>query len=152
MSQNENTNNINRLMDVEMDVTVRFGLTEVPLHEVVNFGSGSMIELNRTVDEPVELLVNNFPFAKGEVVVVDGYYSVRITEIDLAMNSNGTLVPNSESDATPSAPASNTPAPKAPPTTAPPQNAKQPEANAPQKAPPQPKPNPQKPTPDPESK
>lgn len=70
-----------RLYDVEMDVTVRFGKTHMPLRDVVRFGVGSMIELNRTVDEPVELLVNNKPFAYGEVVVIDGYYGVRITEI-----------------------------------------------------------------------
>ena len=72
---------IDKLKSVEMEVTVRFGLTEMPLRDVASLGSGSMIELNRTVDEPVELLVNDFPFARGEVVVVDGYYSVRITEV-----------------------------------------------------------------------
>jgi flagellar motor switch protein FliN/FliY len=81
MQENESGNNINRLLDVEMSVVVRFGNTEIPLREVVRFGVGSMIELNRTVDEPVELLINNYPFARGEVVVVDGYYGVRVTEI-----------------------------------------------------------------------
>ena len=78
---NETGMNIDRLMDVEMNVTVRFGTAEVPLREVVRYGVGSMIELNRTVDEPVELLINNHPFARGEVVVVDGYYGVKVTEI-----------------------------------------------------------------------
>lgn len=64
-----------------MNVTVRFGKTQMPLRDVVRFGVGSMIELNRTVDEPVELLVNDSPFAHGEVVVIDGYYGVRITDI-----------------------------------------------------------------------
>lgn len=73
--------NFERLYDVEMNVTVRFGKTQMPLRDVVRFGVGSMIELNRTVDEPVELLVNNSPFAHGEVVVIDGYYGVRITDI-----------------------------------------------------------------------
>ena len=82
MSENAINQNMERLLDVEMNVTVRFGLTEMPLREIVRFGIGSMIELDRTVDEPVELLVNNFPFARGEVVVVDGYYGVRVTEID----------------------------------------------------------------------
>ncbi len=82
MSETNSNQNLERLLDVEMDVTVRFGLTEMPLREVVRFGIGSMIELNRAVDEPVELLVNNFPFARGEVVVVDGYYGVRVTEVD----------------------------------------------------------------------
>lgn len=84
--------NIERLLDVELNVIVRFGLTEVPLREVVNFGIGSLIELNRTVDEPVELLVNNYPFARGEVVVVDGYYGVRITEIGSAEERRQTLL------------------------------------------------------------
>src|ERR1700755_3088044 len=79
--ENENTKNINRLLDVEMNITVRFGSTRVPLRDVANFGVGSMIELDRNVDEPVELLVNNAPFAEGEVVVVDGYYGVRVTKL-----------------------------------------------------------------------
>lgn len=89
----ETQKNIDRLLDVEMNVTVRFGKTELPLREVVGFGVGSMLELNRTVDEPVELLVNNFPFARGEVVVVDGYYGVRVTEIGLADERSNSLFP-----------------------------------------------------------
>ena len=73
--------NIERLLDVELDVIVRFGITNVPLRDVVRMGVGTMVELNRAVDEPVELLVNGRPLARGEVVVVDGYYGVRITEI-----------------------------------------------------------------------
>jgi flagellar motor switch protein FliN len=73
--------NIDRLLDVEMEIVVRFGLTHLPLRELVRLGSGSMIELNRAVDEPVELLVNGRHLARGSVVVVDGYYGVRITEI-----------------------------------------------------------------------
>ncbi len=84
-----------RLRDVEMDVTVRFGLTEMPLREVAALGSGSMLELNRTIDEPVELLVNDCPFARGEVVVVDGYYSVRITEVSPAERHSNTFLVDS---------------------------------------------------------
>jgi flagellar motor switch protein FliN len=73
--------NIERLLEVELDVVVRFGVTNIPLRDVVRMGVGTMIELNRAVDEPVELLVNGRPLARGEVVVVDGYYGVRITEI-----------------------------------------------------------------------
>jgi flagellar motor switch protein FliN len=73
--------NIERLLEVELDVVVRFGVTNVPLRDVVRMGVGTMIELNRAVDEPVDLLVNGRPLARGEVVVVDGYYGVRITEI-----------------------------------------------------------------------
>lgn len=73
--------NIERLLDVELDVVVRFGVTNVPLRDIVRLGVGSMVELNRPVDEPVELLVNGRSLARGEVVVIDGYYGVRITEI-----------------------------------------------------------------------
>ena len=94
---NESAKNIDRLMDVEMNVTVRFGTAEVPLREIVQFGVGSMIELNRTIDEPVELLVNNYPFARGEVVVIDGYYGVRVTEINSSEERSRTLFSNSNS-------------------------------------------------------
>lgn len=96
MPETENNKNIERLLDVEMNVTVRFGKTEMPLKEVVHFGVGSMLELNRSVDEPVELLVNNFPFARGEVVVIDGYYGVRVTEIGTPEERTQTLFPTSE--------------------------------------------------------
>lgn len=89
----ESVKNIERLFDVEMDVTVRFGTAEIPLRDIVRFGVGSMIELDRTVDEPVELLVNNHFFARGEVVVVDGYYGVRVTEIGSAEERSQTLFP-----------------------------------------------------------
>lgn len=73
--------NIERLLGMELEVVVRFGTTNLPLREVVRLGPGMMIELNRAVDEPVELLVNGRSLARGEVVVIDGYYGVRITEI-----------------------------------------------------------------------
>jgi flagellar motor switch protein FliN/FliY len=98
MQVNETTNNIDRLLDVEMNVTVRFGTAEVPLRDVVRFGVGSMIELNRSVDEPVELLVNNYPFARGEVVVVDGYYGVKVTEIGSQESVSETLLNNPASE------------------------------------------------------
>lgn len=98
MEENKLESNIQRLMDVEMNVTVRFGRTEMPLREIVRFGVGSMIELNRTVDEPVELLVNNAPFARGEVVVIDGYYGVRVTEIGTMEERSRTLMSESKNE------------------------------------------------------
>ncbi len=88
--------NFDRLFDVEMNVTVRFGTAEVPLREVVRYGVGSMIELNRSVDEPVELLINDHPFAKGEVVVVDGYYGVKVTEIGSPESRSKSLLGDAE--------------------------------------------------------
>lgn len=98
MPETENKNNIERLLDVEMNLTVRFGKTEMPLREIVHVGVGSMLELNRSVDDPVELLVNNFPFARGEVVVIDGYYGVRVTEIGSAEERSQTLFPTAENN------------------------------------------------------
>jgi flagellar motor switch protein FliN/FliY len=96
MPEFANNTKIERLLDVEMNVTVRFGLSELPLRELVRFGVGSMIELDRTVDEPVELLVNNYPFARGEVVVIDGYYGVRVTEIGTPEERSQTILSNPE--------------------------------------------------------
>ncbi len=81
MPRAEASRNMERLLEVELEVVVRFGVTQMPLRELIRIGVGSMIELNRQVDEPVELLVNNHPLARGTVVVVDGYYGVCITEI-----------------------------------------------------------------------
>jgi flagellar motor switch protein FliN/FliY len=53
-----------------------------------------MIELNRSVDEPVELLINNYPFARGEVVVIEGYYGVRVTEIGTPEERSQTFLRN----------------------------------------------------------
>jgi flagellar motor switch protein FliN len=96
--ENDQVKNMERLLDVEINVTVRFGKTEMPLRDVVRFGVGSMIELNRTVDEPVELLVNNFPFARGEVVVIDGYYGVRVTEIGSPAERSRTLLSTTDGE------------------------------------------------------
>lgn len=89
--RNDGAANIERLLDVELDVVVRFGVTNVPLRDVVRMGVGTMIELNRAVEEPVELLVNGRQLARGEVVVVDGYYGVRITEIGPAAERAASL-------------------------------------------------------------
>ena len=103
MQENETVNNFERLLDVEMNVTVRFGKAEVPLREIVRFGVGTMIELNRSVDDPVDLLVNNSQFARGEVVVIDGYYGVRVTEIGSPEERSATLLSNSDGEPIPEA-------------------------------------------------
>jgi flagellar motor switch protein FliN/FliY len=73
--------NLGALLNVQLPVSIRFGETEMLLEEVVKLGVGSVIELNSAVDDPVELVVNGRCFARGEVVTVDGFYGVRITEI-----------------------------------------------------------------------
>ncbi|MBK9166022.1 MAG: flagellar motor switch protein FliN [Bryobacterales bacterium] len=69
------------LLDVELPVSVSFGRAQLPLRDVLKLNSGSIVELNRAVSEPVEIIVNNCVIARGEVVVVDGNYGVRIQQV-----------------------------------------------------------------------
>ena len=69
------------LLDVELPVSVSFGRATLRISEAMNLVSGSLIELDRALTDPVELLVNNSIIARGEVVVVEGNYGVRLTEI-----------------------------------------------------------------------
>ncbi len=80
----DDTSNLALLMDVQLPVSVRFGETEMVLEDIVKLGVGSVIELNSGVDQPVELVVNNRILARGEIVTVDGFYGIRITEITSA--------------------------------------------------------------------
>ena len=72
---------IQRILDIELPVNISFGSTRRPLSEVLKLGPGALLELDRDADEPVILKVNNRVFAKGEIVYVDGYYGVQISEI-----------------------------------------------------------------------
>lgn len=74
-------NNLRSLLDVPMEVTVRIGSTQRSIDEVGNFTRGTVIELDTLANEPVDILVNGNLIAKGDVVVVDDNFAVRITEI-----------------------------------------------------------------------
>jgi len=69
------------LLDVELDVTLRFGERQMPLHDILDLSAGSVVELNQYVQDPVELLVGKKVIARGGVVVVDGNYGLRVMEI-----------------------------------------------------------------------
>jgi flagellar motor switch protein FliN len=69
------------LMGVELPVSVSFGRVQLPLKDVLKLTAGSIVELDRSVDEMVEVIVNNCVVARGEVVVVEGNYGVRIHQI-----------------------------------------------------------------------
>ncbi len=71
--------NIDLLMDVKMPVSIELGRTEMPISEILGLGPGSVVELDKLAGEPVDLLVNNKVVARGEVVVVDENFGVRIT-------------------------------------------------------------------------
>jgi flagellar motor switch protein FliN len=73
--------NLRLVMDVELNVSVLFGQRQLPLRDVLALASGSVVELDRMVDEPVELLLDGKLIARGEAVIVDGNYGLRITEI-----------------------------------------------------------------------
>ena len=57
------------------------GRAELPLRDVLKLNSGSIVELNRTISDPVEIIVNNCVIARGEVVVVEGNYGVRFHQV-----------------------------------------------------------------------
>jgi len=82
--QVEDASNLALLLDVQLPVSIRFGETEMILEEIVKLGVGSVIELNSGIDQPVELVVNNRILARGEIVTVDGFYGIRVTEITSA--------------------------------------------------------------------
>jgi flagellar motor switch protein FliN/FliY len=69
------------LLDVELPVGVSFGRAQMQLKDLLKLTTGSIVELNRSVSEPVEILVNNCVIARGEVVVVEGNFGVRIQQI-----------------------------------------------------------------------
>jgi flagellar motor switch protein FliN/FliY len=73
--------NLKLVLDVELNVSLRFGQRQLPLREVLDLASGSVVELDREVDDPVELLLDGKVIARGEAVIVDGNYGLRITEI-----------------------------------------------------------------------
>ena len=73
--------NIDLLMDVALDVVIELGRAVLPLKEVLNLGPGSVIELDKLAGDPVDILVNNKLVARGEVVVIEENFGVRITEI-----------------------------------------------------------------------
>lgn len=75
------SNNLSLLMDVYMPLTVELGRTRMYIKEVLGMGEGSIIELDKLAGEPVDLMVNGKLIAKGEVVVIDENFGVRVTDI-----------------------------------------------------------------------
>lgn len=73
--------NISLIMDVYMEMTVELGRTKKTIKDILGLGEGTIIELDKLAGEPVDILVNHKPIAKGEVVVIDENFGVRVTEI-----------------------------------------------------------------------
>ena len=73
--------NLELLMDVELPVMLRFGIRQATLHEVLDLATGAVLELDREIQEPVDLVLNGRVIARGEVVVVDGNYGLRVLDV-----------------------------------------------------------------------
>lgn len=77
----EESKNISLLLDVDMEVTVELGKTQKTIKEILSMGEGTIITLNKLAGETLDVLVNGKPIAKGEAIVIEEYFGVRITEI-----------------------------------------------------------------------
>ena len=73
--------NLGLVLDVELNATLRFGQRQLSLREILDLTSGSVVELDRQVDEPVDLILDGRVIARGEAVIIDGTYGMRITEV-----------------------------------------------------------------------
>ena len=81
LNSGQHESNLDFLRDIELGVTLRFGKRHVLLRDILEIVPGSVVELDQQVNEPVELLVGKKVIARGEVVVVDGNYGLRVTEV-----------------------------------------------------------------------
>lgn len=80
---------MSRVRDVPLEVTVELGRTRLLIRDILDLGAGSIIELDKIAGEPVELFANGLLMARGEVVVIDDNFGVRVTEILTAADRKG---------------------------------------------------------------
>ena len=73
--------NLDLLLDVEVDASLRFGAREITIHELLETGPGDVLELDRNIYDPVDLIVGDKIVARGEVVLVNGNFGLRVTEV-----------------------------------------------------------------------
>jgi len=77
----ENPANLNLVLDVPVNLTIELGGTQLPMREVLQLNVGSVVQLDKPADAPVDLSINGKLIARGEVVVIDNRFGVKITEI-----------------------------------------------------------------------
>ncbi len=86
VSEVDEEKNLGLLMDISMGLTVELGRSEMDLKDILKLGKGSIIELDRLAGEPVDLFVNNKLIARGEVVVIDDNFGLRVTQLAGSLN------------------------------------------------------------------
>ena len=94
---------LRRLSDVPIDLTVEIGRTRLTVGETLELRQGSILTLNRMAGEPVDLLVNGTPIARGEVVVIDEQFGVRITDVLGSSAASGVQQPSAPAENAPEA-------------------------------------------------
>ena len=72
---------IELLLDVELDASLRFGCREMPLAEILDLGPGDVVQLDRHISDPVDLIVGDKIVARGEVVLINGNFGLRVIEV-----------------------------------------------------------------------
>ncbi len=77
----ENPANLNLVLDVPVSLTIELGSCQLPMREVLQLNVGSVVQLDKPADAPVELSVNGKLIARGEVVVIEDRFGVKITEV-----------------------------------------------------------------------
>jgi len=77
----DHRNPLELVLDVEVQVTVELGRANLQVRDILELGPGAVVELDKLAGEPVEVLINNKPYARGEVVVIDENFGVRVSEI-----------------------------------------------------------------------
>jgi flagellar motor switch protein FliN/FliY len=73
--------NLDLLLDVPLSVTVELGRTRIPVRNLLALGAGSVVELSKAAGEPLDLLINGKPVARGEAVMVNEKFGIRLTEV-----------------------------------------------------------------------
>ena len=72
---------LSRIQNIQIEVTAELGRTTIPIQELMEVTEGSVLELNREINSPVDLCAQGTPLATGEVIVVDGNFAIRITQV-----------------------------------------------------------------------
>lgn len=80
-SKSNEHNPLDLILDVTLDATVELGRSSLVIRDILALGPGSVVELDKLAGEPADFLINGKPLARGEVVVIDDHFGLRVTEI-----------------------------------------------------------------------